>query len=135
MIYILIFPGNVILFYMLYNLFSLLTVIGCGLIVLINEIIPLDWIELSLLKWFAVFLNDLYDSYVKHSRLNAIFRHPSIACEGIDVANYAICHSERKFWTAGLAVNLEINKEIRLCPRISFNVICVYYIFSIFQSS
>jgi len=38
----LIVPGNVILFYMLYNPFLLPTVEGCGLIVLINEIIPLD---------------------------------------------------------------------------------------------
>jgi len=130
----LIVPGNVILFYMLYNPFLLPTVEGCGLIVLINEIIPLDWILLSLFKWFTIILNDLSDSYVKRPKMNAICGHSSAACERTDVANYPTCHSEHNFWTAGLAVNLQINKQICFCPRISFNVIRVYYVFGAFQS-
>ena len=128
-----IFLGNVILLHMLFNQFSLLTSVGCCLIVLINETIHIDWIMLSFFKLFTIFLNDLCDRYFKRSRLNTTFSHPSVACDRTDVANYPMCHSERHIWAAGLAVNLQINKEILLCPRISFNIICVYYTFGVFK--
>ena len=76
-----------------------MSVIGCGLNVLINEVIliPLDRILLSLSNGFTIFVNDLCDSYVKCSKLNAIFRHSSVAFDTIDVANYPTCHPERNF--------------------------------------
>jgi len=46
---------------------------------------------------------------MQHSMLNANCSHPSVACERSDVAISTTCHSESKFGTAGVAVELKIN--------------------------
>jgi len=71
--------------------------------------------------------------YMQRSRLNGNFRHSSVACERTQVSKLPTFNSDRKFLTAGIAVKQTINKESRLCIRISLNIIYVHSAFGVFQ--
>ena len=101
-------------------------ILSHGLIVLINEIIPLVWMLFSLLNCFTIFLNDLFDSYVKHSWLYAIYRHSSVACERINVSKYPTCYSELNYWAEESAMWLNIRLDNSKCTSILDKNECSY---------